>query len=167
MSNPVHVSAGHARAARRIHLGSEPMDCKVSAEDSNGAICIFEFNGNGGGPRHSHLSQDEWIHILEGEYEFQIGDQRMRLRSGDSVFIPRNVPHVWAGVGEKPGKILNVYQPAGKIEDFFQKVSTHPDVPTREQVISRNYTDQQRSSLHRLFAEHDMDLLGPPPVPIS
>lgn len=167
MFNPIHVSAGQARLSRRIHLGSETMDCKVSAHDSNGAMCVFEFNGNGGGPRHSHLAQDEWIHVLEGEYEFCIANQQMRLRAGDSVFIPRNIPHAWSGVGENPGKILNVYQPAGRIEDFFTKVSTFPNLPTRDQVINGSYSEQQKTSLHRLFAEHDMDLLGPPHLPAN
>src|SRR5215470_11387979 len=44
--------------------GGEPIDCKVSAQDTNGAMCVFEFNCGSGGPRHLHYEQDEWIYII-------------------------------------------------------------------------------------------------------
>jgi hypothetical protein len=44
------------------------------------------------------------------------------------MFIPRNIEHAWAG----PAKILNTYQPAGKIEEFFQVLAKFEDLPTRD-----------------------------------
>src|SRR3954447_24710399 len=111
------VAAGEDRFDERITLGGEPNDCKVSAQDTNGAMCVFEFTGAGGWPRHLHHEQDEWIYIIDGEFEFHIGDKRMRLGAGESVFLPRKVSHVWACASDKPGKIINTYQPAGKMED--------------------------------------------------
>jgi hypothetical protein len=43
-------------------------------KDTNGAICAFESNISGW-PKHLHLKQDEWIYILEGDFEFRIGDK--------------------------------------------------------------------------------------------
>ncbi len=58
------IGAGKDRFDEHIKLGGlggEPIDCKVSAQDTNGAMCVFEFNCHSGGPRHLHYDQDEWI----------------------------------------------------------------------------------------------------------
>jgi len=158
------VAAGEDRFGEHIQLGGEPNDCKVSAKDTNGAMCIFEFNGGGLGPPHLHHDQDEWIYIIDGECYFEVGEKRFRVGAGESVFIPRKTAHVWACVDGKQAKIINVYQPAGKMEEFFRAVSNHENLPTREDVINKTYTDEQVEGLHRLFQAHGMDLLGPPPI---
>ena len=152
------VAAGKDRFGAPIKLGGragEPMDCKVSAQDTDGALCVFEFNCKSGGPRHLHHEQDEWIYVTEGQFEFELGDKRFRIGAGESVFIPRKVPHVWACVGRKPGKILNVYQPAGKMEHFFRELGKYDGKPYVHEALS---IDEFR----RLFREHGMDLLGSP-----
>jgi DNA-binding transcriptional MerR regulator len=152
------VVAGKDRFGEPIKLGGrggEPMDCKVSGQDTNGALCVFEFNCKSGGPRHLHHEQDEWIYVIDGEFEFQVGDKRFRIGASDSVFIPRKVPHVWACVSGKPGKIINMYQPAGKMEEFFRELGKYDGKPYVHEVLS---IDEFR----RLFHDHGMDLLGPP-----
>jgi DNA-binding transcriptional MerR regulator len=149
------VGSGKDRFDERIQLGGEPHDCKVSARDTNGAMCVFEFTGGGGGPRHLHHDQDEWIYVIDGEFQFEVGDKRFRVGTGESVFIHRQVPHVWACVSGKPGKIINVYQPAGKVEEFFRELGKYNSKPYVHEVLS---IDEFR----RLFHDHGMDLLGPP-----
>ena len=103
---------------------------------------------------------------MEGEFEFQVGksNKRFRLSAGESVFLPRKVAHVWGCVSAKPGKIINVYQPAGKMEEFFRELGKPPkDLITAEQMVEKTYTEEQVKSLRRLFEAHGMDLLGPPP----
>jgi quercetin dioxygenase-like cupin family protein len=158
------VAAGDDRFGEQIKLGGEPNDCKVSAKDTNGAICIFEFTGGGGGPRHLHFDQDEWIYVIDGEIELLVGQKRFRMGAGESVFIPRKVAHVWACANGKPGKIINVYQPAGKMEEFFRAVAKSKDLPSREQVIKNTYTEEQKIFIHQLFEAHGMDVLGPPHI---
>src|SRR3984893_14914549 len=48
------VAAGKDRLGEHIKLGGERNDCKVSARATECAMCIFEFTGTGGGPRHLH-----------------------------------------------------------------------------------------------------------------
>jgi DNA-binding transcriptional MerR regulator len=164
------VAAGKDRFDEQIKLGGEPNDCKVSAKDTDGAMCIFEFAGSGGGPKHSHYEQDEWIYVMDGEFDFGVGQKRFRMGAGESVFIPRKVAHVWGCVNGKPGKIINVYQPAGKMEEFFREIgklsSSAPSrdnfLPTLEQMVKKSYTEEQVKKLHEFFDAHGMDLLGPP-----
>lgn len=158
------VAAGADRFGEHVRLGDEPNDCKVSAKDTNAAMCIFEFNGSGSGPPHLHRDQDEWIYIIEGECHFEVGTERLRLTAGESIFIPRKTAHVWGCVDGKQARIINVYGPAGKMEEFFRAVGNHKDLPTREDVINNTYTEEQVEGLHRLFQAHGMDLLGPPPI---
>lgn len=156
------VAAGEGRSGEHVKLGDEPIDCKVSGKDTNGALAIFEFTGSGSGPRAVHLEQDEWIYIVEGELDFVIGSKRVRLGKGESIFIPRKTSHAWATATGKPAKIINVYQPAGKLEEFFAKITGLKDLPTVEQVVNKAVTEKQIKSMHKFFAAYGMDLTGPP-----
>jgi len=156
------VAAGDDRLGEHIKLGGDPNDCKVSAQDTNGAMCVFEFTGGGGGPRHLHHEQDEWIYVIDGELGFVVGAERLRLTAGESIFIPRNTAHMWSSMTGRPAKIINVYQPAGKMEKFFREVSTFKNLPTPEDVINKTYTEEQVQALDQLFSDHGMDLLSQP-----
>jgi quercetin 2,3-dioxygenase len=150
------VAAGDDRFSEHIKLnGHSTNDCKVSAQDTAGASCVFEFNGKSGGPRHLHPEQDEWIYVLAGEFDFQVGEKRFRVGPGESGFLPRKVAHVWACVNERPGKIINMHQPRGKMEEFFREVGKFDGKPNIYEVLSLDQFQQ-------LFRAHGMDLSGPP-----
>src|SRR5215208_8263701 len=83
------VAAGDDRSGERVRLGGEPNDCKVAAADTGGALCVFEFTGRAGWPKHWHHEQDEWLYVVAGEVECEVGEVRHRLRAGESVFVPR------------------------------------------------------------------------------
>jgi DNA-binding transcriptional MerR regulator len=157
------VGAGKDRFGEKLKLGEGfPVDCKVSAKDTKGALSVFEFTT--GWPAHLHLDQDEWIYIVDGEWEFMVGAEKFRVGAGESVFIPRKVPHALGPVNGEAGKIIHVFQPAGNMEEFFRALGQFKELPTREQSIKGDYTRAQIEGLHRLFAAHGMDLLGPPPL---
>jgi len=96
-----------------------------------------------------HHEQDEWFYALEGEFQFEIGEERMTLRAGDSAFGPRRVPHVWACTGNGVGRMLIVFAPAGKMEAFFQETTKANAMPPQDPALWRRY---------------GMELLGPPLV---
>jgi DNA-binding transcriptional MerR regulator len=156
------VAAGQARSGKHVKLGDEPVDCKVSGKDTKGALAIFEFTGLSSGPRAAHLQEDEWIYIIEGDLNFEVGGKGIRLKSGESIFIPRGTSHAWATANGKPGKIVNVYQPAGKLEEFFAAVNTFEGLPTADQVMNKKVTKRQVELMHKNFAKYGMDLTGPP-----
>ena len=64
-----------------------------------------------------------------------------------------------------PAQIINTYQPAGEIEEFFEVLAKFKDLPTREQAINKTYTDEQINEMKRLFEVHGMVLTGPPLIP--
>lgn len=149
------VPAGRARFDEQIQLGGEPNDCKVSSKDTQGAMAVFEFTGSGGGPRHLHHEQDEWIYVIGGEIDLELAKERRRLSAGESVFLPRKISHAWASADGKPVRIIDVYQPAGRIEDFFRQLGAYNSgTLVHEAMLFDQFS--------RFFQEHGMDLTGPP-----
>ena len=147
------VAAGDDRFGERIRLGGEPNDCKVAGADTGGALSVFEFRGHSGWPRHSHHEQDEWLYVVDGEVACEVGDRRLRLGRGESVFVPRTVGHAWASRGGGPATVIEVYQPAGRLEQFFREVGRFTDTPIHEALS----VDEMK----QLFDAHGMRLLGP------
>jgi DNA-binding transcriptional MerR regulator len=154
------IGAGKDRFNDGFNRYGTTIDCKVSGKDTGGAMCVLEVN-NTGWPRHVNQDQDEWIYVLDGEVELEIGRKRFRLGTRESMFIPRNTEHAWTTVSA-PARIINTYQPAGKIEDFFQMLAKHEDLPTREQATNKSYTAEQIDGLKRVFETHGMIVTGPP-----
>ncbi|HEX8450490.1 MAG TPA: MerR family transcriptional regulator [Longimicrobium sp.] len=147
------VGAGDDRFGERVRLAGEPNDCKVAAADTGGAMSVFEFRGRNGWPRHSHHEQDEWLYVVDGEIACDVGDRRLRLLRGESVFVPRTVAHAWASRGEEPATVLEVYQPAGRLEQFFRELGRFTDPPVHEALSI--------DEMKQLFDAHGMRLLGP------
>jgi mannose-6-phosphate isomerase-like protein (cupin superfamily) len=144
------VAADGDRSDAALFFLNGRFDCKVSAEDTGGDLCIYDTirTSRGGPPLHVHHDQDEWFFVREGEFVFQIGEDRFRLRAGDSVFGPRKVPHAFANVTEQ-GKLMIVYQPAGTIEQFFLDGSRFATPPTP-------------AELQELYLKHGLEIVGPP-----
>jgi len=152
------IGVGKDRFNDGFNRHGTTVDCKVSGKDTGGAMCVLEVN-NTGWPRHVNRDQDEWIYVVDGEVELEIGKKRVRLGPHESMFIPRNMEHAWGG---DPAKIINTYQPAGKIEEFFHVLAKFNDLPTREQAIEKSYTAEQKDGLRRVFEAHGMIVTGLP-----
>ncbi len=101
----------------------------------------------GGPPLHKHLYQEEWFYVVEGRVAFQVGDQRMELRTGESVLAPRMIPHTFSSVSETPGHMLIGFTPAGKMEQFFR--DTKGSIPTKDTAA--------------WFSRYEMEYVGPSP----
>jgi len=148
------ISAGEGRLHGHIKLkgvNSNILDLKVSGKDTAGGMAVFEqtsISQGRGTPLHIHHFQDEIFYVVEGEYYFQVGDLKSRLSPGDSIFLPRKVPHAWTQVSEK-GKMTVTFQPAGKMEEFFVTMAGLKDEPTAEQVA-------------QIFIDNEMKVVGPP-----
>lgn len=148
----VFVPKGKNRFKEELMIwGVIPLQIKVSGKDTNGAFFAFEHvnMSKGGPPRHLHYEQDEMFYALEGEFAFEVGDEKFVLRPGDSLFAPRMIPHVWAYVGDKPGTLLLAIQPAGSFEEFLIKSCAMKRPPTPQEAEEQ-------------FAAHGMKIVGPP-----
>ncbi|AEE53108.1 cupin domain-containing protein [Haliscomenobacter hydrossis] len=148
---PFVVKNGEARFG--VHTpfrGVNPNDVKISGKDTNGQLAVFEYIGTEktGPSLHLHFDQDEIFCIIEGEYRFQVGDQQEVLSAGDTIFLPRQIPHTWIQLSDQ-GKLLYMVQPAGKLEEFFVKMNSFKVPPSAEEM-------------QRISNEHGMKNVGPP-----
>ena len=147
------VSSGEARYGIHYEMKGitlNVLDIKISSKDTDGELAVFEQNGftpKGGPPLHVHLYQDEFFYIVEGEYVFQVGNDKYQMKSGDTIFLPRNVQHAFAQLTET-GKVIVSYMPAGKMEDFFRTTDSWTSPPLLAEI-------------EKTFADHDMKVVGP------
>ncbi len=149
--NSFVVKSGEDRFNEPIkYRGISPNLVKVSARDTMGQFSVFEYEGLAkmGPDLHLHLQQDETFYILEGEYLFQVGDEKHTLKIGDTIFLPRNIPHTWLQLTDR-GKLLYMLQPAGTMEEFFKQMNSLIGIPTKEVV-------------EKIHEEHGMKVIGPP-----
>ena len=148
------VDAGEGRTHGHIQLkgvNSNILDVKVSGRDTDGDLAIFEQTGlspKRGTPLHLHHSQDEIFNVIEGEYWFIVGTDKFKLTAGDTIYLPRKIPHAWTQVSEK-AKMNVIVQPAGKLEAFFVTMAAFTGEPTKDQVA-------------KIFSDNDMEVVGPP-----
>lgn len=129
------VRSGKARNDKHTpYRGKNPNDLKISSKDTGGQLSVFEYIGMEkiGPPLHVHLEQDEIFYIVEGEYRFRLADENHELKAGDTIFLPRNIPHTWIQTSEK-GKLLYFLQPAVKMEEFFQTMHGLGRAPSQEE----------------------------------
>ena len=153
-NNGFIVKAGEERTKKYFQLkrvNSNVIDVKISGDDTDGNLFVFEqtsLSQRKGTPLHIHPYQDEIFCVLDGEYYFQVGNAKYRLYKGDSIFLPKKVPHAWTQISEK-GKMNVIMQPAGKLENFFNSLAALKNEPTKEEVI-------------KIFADNDMLVVGPP-----
>lgn len=143
------VAAGQDRLGETHSLGISTILFKVLPSETNGGVFIIEHEHltHGGPPLHLHLYQDEWFYVMEGEVLFQVGNEQKRLRAGDSILGPRMVPHTFSAVGDKPGRMVIAFTPAGKMEHYFRDAGV-PNPPVQDAAFLSRY---------------DMKLIGPSP----
>ena len=150
----IKVVSGEDRFGKPISLfEGDTFYTKVSTTDTDGDVYVFESTRvkEGGPSFHLHYEQDEFWYILKGKFLFKVGDETFTAKAGDTVFGPRNVPHAFAKVGEGEAKLLMFFQPAGKMEEMFKKIS---------EGATRNITTDEEKD--KFFHEYGLKRVGPP-----
>lgn len=146
------VKSGEGRIHGHITLkgiNENILDVKISGTDTDGGYALFEqtsLSPKRGTPLHVHPLQDETFYVVEGSYKFKVGDELFDLETGDSIFLPKNVPHAWTQMSGK-GKMMVLFQPAGKMENFFVTVAALDHEPTKQEMA-------------KIFSDNEMEIVG-------
>jgi quercetin dioxygenase-like cupin family protein len=91
-----------------------------------------------GVPRHVHAYWDEHVYVLEGSGTILLGDERVPIEKGATIFIPKGV---WHGFENPDSELFLIWAaaPTGQ-EEFFRAISSKPGEPaknlSREQVLA-------------------------------
>jgi mannose-6-phosphate isomerase-like protein (cupin superfamily) len=146
----VVVNAGTDRDEDPIHFLDATFDVKVSGKDTEGRCVIFDtIRPKKVGPAlHLHTDCDEWFFVRDGEFKFQAGNKTLRLKSGDSLMVPRETPHAFVKTSEGDARLIVMHQPAAKMEEFFRVMSKQPD--------------QSLQAQKRIADQYGIRFVGPP-----
>src|SRR5215475_11350218 len=111
------------KGGRFVNILGIPMYIRVLGRDTGGTVSVVESHDvpGGGPPPHIHHREDETFQILEGEYEFVVGDKTILARPGTTLYAPRGVAHTYRYLGKTPGKLMCIITPAG-FEGFFEEI---------------------------------------------
>lgn len=139
-------------AGKEVTLAGQPMAFLVTGENSK-HTCMFEWTVPAGFSTglHVHRVQEETFYVLEGECEWQVGDQLIRARPGTYLFIPPGVPHNIGNASDKPARMLMTVSPPGH-EHYFEELAKlaacggAPDADAVGELRSR-YDTKQLSAL--------------------
>ena len=133
---------------KEVTLAGQPMAFLVTGEDSE-HTSMFEFTMPPGFSTglHVHRVQEETFYVLDGECQWQIGEQPVRAEAGTYVFIPPGVPHNIANASDKPARMIMTVSPPGH-EHYFEELvklvghSSPPDAKAIAELRERYDTTQ-------------------------
>jgi uncharacterized RmlC-like cupin family protein len=100
-----------------------------------------------------HGIQEEAFYVLDGECEWQIGEEQVKAGAGTYVFIPPGVPHSIGIASRSPASMLMTVSPPGH-EHYFQELARivgaakHADPQAIVELRSR-YDTRQLSALKK------------------
>ena len=96
-------------------------------------------------PGHIHTREDESWYVIEGELEFQVGDQEAVAGPGTLVYAPRDLPHRYR-VSKAPARWLLMLTPGG-MEPMFAEAG-------ELQKKFGRYSPEYRAELEKLQAKY-------------
>lgn len=101
----IHTAQAQTPAVHRTDLVSH--DLGIPGKE--GIQARVDFDPGAFAPKHIHPGE-EIAHVLQGTLEYQLGDQPpVRLKAGESLFIPAGMPHSARNVGGGQASELATY----------------------------------------------------------
>jgi quercetin dioxygenase-like cupin family protein len=126
---------------------------RATNQSSGGAICVMEqtCDPGVGSPYHVHHDEDEQFYLLDGQMRFVSGDQSWTGEAGTFVFLPRDIPHGFEVIGDRPAHFLLMTTP-GRFSEFAERFATaEPGPPDLDAVMAAAH-------------EYGLEILGPLPA---
>jgi quercetin dioxygenase-like cupin family protein len=147
------------RSEQFFQVPSTIVAYRAVAADTAGAFSLFEgrIAPHQGPPLHSH-PDDEAFFVLEGSFEFQVGDQRLKRGPGEFAFAPRQKPHAFRNTGDGEGRLLIITLPGGPHERFFAEVGE----PKTDFSAPFTTEPPDIDKLMTVGKRHGFEILGPP-----
>jgi quercetin dioxygenase-like cupin family protein len=140
--------------AKVIHLGAREGDAfsvvgdvyrvLASSAHTGGVYTLVEnrVSPNNGPPPHIHSREDESFFVLEGELEFQVGDEKLTARPGAFIQGPRGIAHSFKNNTQLPARVLVFVTPAGFenfVKEFARPVASFdsPAIPASKEEADK------------------------------
>lgn len=145
--------------ASRLWFAGVLVVVHVQAAQSQGRLGVWESDEPRGSglPLHVHEREDEQVVVLGGEVTFVVGDDVHQLTSGDTLALPRGVPHAHL-VTSRGAQLLTIASPGG-----FERLFVELGVPALDLATPPPRPDDAIlvAAVHRL----GVSVVGPPLAP--
>jgi quercetin dioxygenase-like cupin family protein len=106
----------------RLETDTRVATIKLGREEL--ALIEFEIEPGFGGPDpHSHDDHIDSFYVLDGEADFFVDGEWLRLPTGSYVAAPLGVTHAFANHGDRPVRLLNIHAPSTGFHDRLREMS--------------------------------------------
>jgi mannose-6-phosphate isomerase-like protein (cupin superfamily) len=133
MSDPIVLRPGDG--TDRSLFGSA-LVVKASGDQTGGAYSLIEagLETGGVGPLpHKHLDREESFYVLEGEFDFRVGDDTVRAIAGTFLLVPRGVLHTFSNAGSTRARLVLIHSPS--FEGYFEELRALADSGATDPVV--------------------------------
>jgi quercetin dioxygenase-like cupin family protein len=92
----------------------------LASKQTGGSFSLFENKSNGSSktPIHVHAREDETLYVMQGAMRAIIAGEEHSLEAGESIFLPRGIPHQLMNESGSPAHYVLLCTPGG-FEDFL------------------------------------------------
>jgi len=66
---------------------------------------------------HHHNTHDENVWIIRGAGRLTMGDQKLKVKAGQVIHIPRGTSHAFHNMGSNPAVVISVFSPGFDSKD--------------------------------------------------
>jgi len=116
----IHPAQGDAH-----HVRGTTATIKLAGADTNGRVAVVHHAvpRDAGPPPHAHEQEDELLYVIDGTFEFILGDPDVwhPATAGTVAYVPAGTRHTSRATSD--GHLLSIYTPAGG-ECFFRDIVT-------------------------------------------
>ncbi len=108
---------------KSVRLAGHPLAFLVTGKDTR-YTSMFEWTIAPGFSTglHVHRVQEETFYVLQGECDWQVGDERVLAEPGTFLFLPPGVPHNISNATDKIARVLMTVSPPGH-ERYFEELA--------------------------------------------
>lgn len=109
-----------------LDLGPVTLKILIGTDQTGGSFALGEFAGEAGPwtVPHIHEQTEESFYVLDGSFDFTLGDAHVQADPGSFLLVPRGVPHVMEAASGG-GRFLTLWTPGG-LERMFVALSEMP-----------------------------------------
>jgi mannose-6-phosphate isomerase-like protein (cupin superfamily) len=132
---------------------------RLRSAESAGALTLLEVVAppGSGPPLHIHRRESEVFYLLAGRMIYRAGDESFDLAPGESIYLPKDVPHAFRVIGDVPTRFLALTAPGG-IESLYEELGRHPN---REGLPDRPSAEEIGAWLSAA-PRYGLEICGPP-----
>jgi len=137
---------------RKLLVLGHEITIKLAGRETKGEYFVFEAVSppGAGMSLHVHRHEDEFVRVLDGEFEYQLDQQIQKATPGAMLIFPRDIPHAFRNLGTTPGRTFWTVMPGANFEKFFEELGALPAG-----------TEPDMGKVTEIFNRHDITLLPP------